>query len=60
MAEIGDWSIFQWVVILLLFFGFYFIERLLKDIRNTLNTIRAQMRGVFDDSEEQAREWLNR
>lgn len=49
MAEIGDWSLFQWVVVILLFAGIYFIERLLKDIRNTLNTIRLQMRGDFDD-----------
>ena len=48
MAEIGDWSIFQWAVVFGLFWGIYSIERHLKDIRNTLNTIRAEMRGDFD------------
>lgn len=39
-------TFFQWGVVLLLFGGFYFIERVLKDIRNTLNKILGQMRGM--------------
>ena len=39
---------FMWVVVISLLAGFYFVIDVLKDIRNTLNTIRLEMRGDFD------------
>ena len=48
MEEFLNWTLFQGLVIVGLVFGFHFVTKVLKDIRDTLNKILGHMRGHHD------------
>jgi len=60
IQEFLNWTMWEILVLVVLVWGIYGLQRILKEISDNVNTIRVQQRGIFDDYEGQAEEWLNR